>query len=346
MINKQKEYDLKYVLSWLVICSVMIVIMVIIGGLTRSTESGLSMVEWKIISGIIPPFTSNDWIELFDKYKQFPEYKLINKNITLNDFQFIFWMEYMHRMWGRLIFLVVLIPFIYFLKKKIIPQKFKKHFFIIIFLIIVQGFLGWFMVKSGLVDNPNVSQYRLSIHLIMAFLIYGYLLLLSFTFYNLIKKKKEILIKNSNPIFIINFLLITLILITIGSGGLVAGLDAGLVYNTFPKMGDRIVPREIFDLKPLYLNFFENPVTVQFNHRILGFLSLITGILLLICSKTKQLHKKIILIVLMIILQMILGVATLLNYVPIYLAISHQLGALILFSLLLWTIKSLPLVSK
>ena len=184
----------------------------------------------------------------------------------------------------------------------------------------------------------------------MAFLIYGYLLLLSFTFYNLIKKKKEIMIKNSYPIFIINFLLITLILITIGSGGLVAGLDAGLVYNTFPKMGDRIVPQEIFDLKPLYLNFFENPVTVQFNHRILGFLSLITGILLLICSKTKQLpkqiHKKIILIVLMIILQIILGVATLLNYVPIYLAISHQLGALILFSLLLWTLKSLPLMPK
>ena len=129
---KNKKYNLKCIFTWLIICSLMVAIMIIIGGLTRSTNSGLSMVEWKIIFGIVPPITTNDWIELFNKYKQFPEYRLVNQNITLNDFQFIFWMEYIHRILGRLIFLVVLIPFIFFLKKKLIPQKLKKHFFIII----------------------------------------------------------------------------------------------------------------------------------------------------------------------------------------------------------------------
>lgn len=347
---KNKKYNLKCIFTWLIICSLMVAIMIIIGGLTRSTNSGLSMVEWKIISGIVPPITTNDWIELFNKYKQFPEYRLVNQNITLNDFQFIFWMEYIHRILGRLIFLVVLIPFIFFLKKKLIPQKLKKHFFIIIFLIIAQGLLGWYMVKSGLIDNHDVSQYRLSIHLIMAFIIYGYLLFISLTFYNLIKKRKKYLIKNNKQIFFINFLLILLILITVASGGFVAGLDAGLVYNTFPKMGDSYIPHEIFNIKPIYLNFFENPATVQFNHRLLGFLTFLAAILLFVYSKKcklhKQIQKKMVLIIFVVILQVILGIGTLLSYVAIPIALTHQLGALILFSLSLWTIKSLPFVSK
>ena len=347
---KNKKYNLKCIFVWLIICSLMVAIMVIIGGLTRSTDSGLSMVEWKIIFGIVPPITTNDWIELFNKYKQFPEYRLVNQNITLNDFQFIFWMEYIHRILGRLIFLVVLIPFIFFLKKKLIPQKLKKHFFIIIFLIMAQGLLGWHMVKSGLIDNHDVSQYRLSIHLIMAFIIYGYLLFISLTFYNLIKKRKKYLIKNNKQIFFINFLLILLILITVASGGFVAGLDAGLVYNTFPKMGDSYIPHEIFNIKPIYLNFFENPATVQFNHRLLGFLTFLAAILLFVYSKKcklhKQIQKKMVLIIFVVILQVILGIGTLLSYVAIPIALTHQLGALILFSLSLWTIKSLPFVSK
>ena len=347
---KNKKYNLKCIFTWLIICSLMVAIMIIIGGLTRSTNSGLSMVEWKIIFGIVPPITTNDWIELFNKYKQFPEYRLVNQNITLNDFQFIFWMEYIHRILGRLIFLVVLIPFIFFLKKKLIPQKLKKHFFIIIFLIMAQGLLGWHMVKSGLIDNHDVSQYRLSIHLIMAFIIYGYLLFISLTFYNLIKKRKKYLIKNNKQIFFINSLLILLILITVASGGFVAGLDAGLVYNTFPKMGDSYIPHEIFNIKPIYLNFFENPATVQFNHRLLGFLTFLAAILLFVYSKKcklhKQIQKKMVLIIFVVILQVILGIGTLLSYVAIPIALTHQLGALILFSLSLWTIKSLPFVSK
>ena len=347
---KNKKHNLKCIFTWLIICSLMVAIMIVIGGLTRSTNSGLSMVEWKIISGIVPPITANDWIEFFNKYKQFPEYRLVNQNITLNDFQFIFWMEYIHRIFGRLIFLVVLIPFIFFLKKKLIPEKLKKHFFIIIFLIIAQGLLGWYMVKSGLIDNRDVSQYRLSIHLIMAFIIYGYLLFISLTFYNLIKKRKKYLIKNNKQIFFINSLLILLILITVASGGFVAGLDAGLVYNTFPKMGDSYIPHEIFNMKPIYLNFFENPATVQFSHRLLGFLTFVAAILLFVYSKKcklhKQIQKKMALIIFVVTLQVILGIGTLLSYVAIPIALTHQLGALILFSLSLWTIKSLPFVSK
>jgi len=165
--------------------------MVVIGGLTRLTNSGLSIVEWNIFSGIFPPLFNDDWIELFNKYKQFPEFRLVNKNINLNEFKFIFWMEYIHRIWGRLIFIIFLFPLIIFLKKKYIPRKFRKHFFVILFLILLQGTLGWYMVKSGLIDKPDVSHYRLSIHLIMAFIIYGYLLFITFSIYNLKKKKKK-----------------------------------------------------------------------------------------------------------------------------------------------------------
>lgn len=346
---ENKKQNLKQVFCWLVICCSMIAIMILIGGLTRITDSGLSMVEWNIISGIIPPFNIHDWIELFNKYKQFPEYKLLNQNISLDDFQFIFWMEYIHRIWGRLIFLVLLIPFIYFLKKKVIPIKLKKHFFTIIVLIVLQGFFGWYMVKSGLIDNPNVSHYRLAIHLTTAFIIYGYLLFLTLTVYDLTYKKRSVVMINRN-VFIINALLILLILFTVLSGGMVAGLNAGLVYNTFPLMGDAFVPKEIFDLNPKYLNFFENPITVQFNHRFLGILTSILSLILWFHSKKtnlpKNIKRKIDLIVLIVFFQIAMGVSTLLSYVAIHVALAHQFGALVLYSVSIWTLKSLPFVSK
>ena len=186
-INNQ-NIKIKYIQWWLIICCIFVFTMVFIGGLTRLTDSGLSIVNWNIFSGIFPPLLNSEWIELFEKYKQFPEYKLINKNISLDDFKFIFWMEYIHRIWGRLIFLIFLIPLIIFLKKKYIPKKLKKHFLIILLLILLQGLFGWHMVKSGLIDIPDVSHYRLSIHLTMAFIIYGYLLFLTFSIYYLKKK--------------------------------------------------------------------------------------------------------------------------------------------------------------
>ena len=327
----------------------MIFIMVFIGGLTRLTDSGLSIVEWNVFTGIIPPLSNNDWIDLFNKYKQFPEYKLINKNMLLNDFKFIFWMEYIHRIWGRLIFLIFLIPLIIFQKKKIIPLKFKKHLYIILLLILLQGFLGWYMVKSGLVNQPDVSHYRLSIHLIIAFIIYGYLVYLAISAYELIKKKRKKTTKSKKLYFLIS-LIIFLILITIFSGGLVAGLDAGLVYSSFPLMGESFIPAEFWDINPKFLNFLKNPFTVQFDHRILGMTTGVLIVLIWIYSRIKNidynLKYKINILLLFIIFQISLGIATLQSYVAIPIALFHQSGALIIFTISIWILKSLPLVTK
>ena len=339
----------KYLYWWLLTCCFMIFTMVFIGGLTRLTDSGLSIVEWNVFTGIIPPLSNNDWIDLFNKYKQFPEYKLINKNMLLNDFKFIFWMEYIHRMWGRLIFLIFLIPLIIFVKKKYISGKFKKHLIIILSLILFQGLFGWYMVKSGLINKPDVSHYRLSIHLLLAFIIYGYLL--SLTFSNYIQKNKKKIITNKNKSFyILNLILIFLILTTVFSGGMVAGLDAGLVYNTFPLMGDTFVPLDILELRPKFINFFENPVTVQFDHRILGITTFALILLIWFYARlmnfNSNIKKKTNILLVVVLIQICLGITTLLSYVAILPAIVHQLGSLVLFTISIWILKSLPLVSK
>jgi len=347
-INNQ-NIKIKYMQWWLIICCIFVFTMVFIGGLTRLTDSGLSIVNWNIFSGIFPPLLNSEWIELFEKYKQFPEYKLINKNISLDDFKFIFWMEYIHRIWGRLIFLIFLIPLIIFLKKKYIPKKLKKHFLIILLLIILQGLFGWYMVKSGLNDIPDVNHYRLSIHLTMAFIIYGYLLFLTFSIYDLKKNKKKLTTKNKN-FHLFNLFLICLILITIFSGGMVAGLDAGLVYNTFPLMGDVFIPLDIWELKPKFINFFENPVTVQFEHRILGIITFTLILLIWFYARIKNLPlsviRKINILLLVVLIQVSLGIATLMSYVEMPIALIHQSGALILYTVSIWIFKSLPFVSK
>ena len=323
--------------------------MVFIGGLTRLSDAGLSIVEWNIFSGIFPPLTNNDWVELFEKYKQFPEYKLVNKNINLYDFKFIFWMEYIHRMWGRLIFLIFLIPLIIFVKKKYISGKFKKHLIIILSLILFQGLFGWYMVKSGLINKPDVSHYRLSIHLLLAFIIYGYLLSLTFSTY-IQKNKKKIITNKNKTFYILNLILIFLILITVFSGGMVAGLDAGLVYNTFPLMGDTFVPLDILELRPKFINFFENPVTVQFDHRILGITTFALILLIWFYARlmnfNSNIKKKTNILLVVVLIQICLGITTLLSYVAILPAIVHQLGSLVLFTISIWILKSLPLVSK
>ena len=340
---------IKYIHCWLITCSVFVFTMIFIGGLTRLTDSGLSIVEWNIFSGIFPPLINNDWIELFEKYKQFPEYKLVNKNINLYDFKFIFWMEYIHRIWGRLIFLVFLIPLIIFVKKKYIPGKLKKHLIIILLLIFFQGLFGWYMVKSGLINKPDVSHYRLSIHLLLAFIIYGYLLSLIFSNY-IQENNKEIITGKNKSFYILNLILIFLILTTVFSGGMVAGLDAGLVYNTFPLMGDTFVPLDILEFRPKFINFFENPVTVQFDHRILGVITFFLILLIWFYARIINLNRSIIrktnILLCFVFIQIGLGIATLLSYVTIHVAIAHQLGSLVLFTISIWTLKSLPLVSK
>jgi cytochrome c oxidase assembly protein subunit 15 len=329
---------------WLLICLGLIFAMVILGGVTRLTGSGLSMVNWHPIHGAIPPLNSEQWRQEFNHYQQSPEYQKINRDMSVADFKSIFWFEYSHRMLGRLIGLVFLLPFLYFWwRKKIIPGLTPK--LIIMFCLGgLQGLLGWYMVKSGLVNNPHVSQYRLTAHLLSAILIYGFILwtildLNQHRIYQALNQSAVARWRRSSLI------LIGLLLLTIVSGGFVAGLKAGLIFNTFPLMGDRWIPEGIGALTPWHLNLFENMVTVQFSHRLLA---ITTGILLLAWYikgrgyfEDRQIKLSFKLVGMLVIIQLLLGISTLLMHVPVSLAAMHQAGALLLFSVMLMNVHVL-----
>ena len=329
---------------WLLICLGLIFAMVILGGVTRLTGSGLSMVNWHPIHGAIPPLNSEQWRQEFNHYQQSPEYQKINRDMSVADFKSIFWFEYSHRMLGRLIGLIFLLPFLYFWwRKKIIPGLTPK--LIIMFCLGgLQGLLGWYMVKSGLVNNPHVSQYRLTAHLLSAILIYGFILwtildLNQHRIYQAINQSTVARWRTSSLI------LIGLLLLTIVSGGFVAGLKAGLIFNTFPLMGGKWIPEGIGALTPWHLNLFENMVTVQFSHRLLA---ITTGILLLAWYikgrghfEDRHIKLSFKLVGMLVIIQLLLGISTLLMHVPVSLAAMHQAGALLLFSVMLMNVHIL-----
>ena len=322
----------KQITVWLFSACLLIFIMVIIGGITRLTRSGLSMVEWHPISGIVPPLSENAWITEFEKYKQYPEYKKINHGMTLNEFKFIFFWEYIHRLIGRLLGLLFIIPFAYFLiKKKLNPILIKKLLIMFIFGGL-QGFYGWYMVKSGLIDNPHVSHYRLAGHLIIAFSLMAYIVWTALdinrdrfekgTSYNKIHFK---------PIL---HWIIFVITLQIAYGAFTAGLKAGYGWNTFPKMAGEWIPSGLFSIRPWYLNFVENKFTVQFIHRMLGWIlcMLIPGFWRYTrgFNITTQQDRAISILMNIIIFQFLLGMLTLIWVVPVWLGVLHQAGALIL----------------
>ncbi|KAG5313965.1 COX15 protein, partial [Acromyrmex insinuator] len=273
----------KIVGSWLLTCGGMVFIAVALGGITRLTESGLSMVTWKLL-GEKMPFNETQWLSEFERYKQFPEYKIINHSMTLEEFKRIWWMEYLHRMWGRLIGAVFIIPATYFWYKGMLKHGMKTRVVALGSLIGLQGLMGWYMVKSGLEDRfiepsdiPRVSQYRLAAHLGLALLLYtGFL-------YNALDHlipAQKITANFSDPTIANTLKALKrfkglihstkgLIFITALSGAFVAGMDAGLIYNTFPKMANKWIPDDILAISPVLRNFTENPATVQFDHRIL-----------------------------------------------------------------------------
>ena len=334
------------VCRWLKLCLVLIFSMVILGGVTRLTGSGLSMVTWHP-TGMLPPLGNAQWLEEFKLYQQFPEFQKINRQMTLEGFKQIFWFEYSHRMLGRLIGLVFLLPFIYFWLRKMIKPGLTPRLIVMFLLGGFQGLLGWYMVKSGLVSNPHVSQYRLSAHLLSAILIYGFIL---WTIFNLANVDKYRRLADSGVAVWrkVSLGLITLLLVTIVSGGFVAGLKAGLIFNTFPLMGGNLIPEGIGALSPWYLNPLENMVTVQFNHR---WLAIGTGILLIVWyirgrSRFDEpvLQRSFKLVGMMVMVQLLLGIATLLMQVPVLLGVLHQAGALLLFSVLLFNIHALSRV--
>ncbi|MEC8956178.1 MAG: COX15/CtaA family protein [Pseudomonadota bacterium] len=321
------------VANWLLICCGLVFVMVILGGVTRLTGSGLSMVDWRPIMGAIPPLSSEDWQTTFNMYKQSPEFIVKNFSMNVEDFKSIFWLEYLHRLLGRLIGLVFFFPFLYFVAKGYLYKREIPKYLIMLFLGGMQGLLGWYMVQSGLIDNPAVSQYRLTAHLSSAFLIYGFMLWVALS---LIYPEK----RTSNKWTRITIGLTTLIVITIISGGFVAGLKAGKIYNTYPMMGEYWIPPGIFALEPSWINWFENIATVQLSHRILTLTTLLAVMFYWFNIRKSNLSKRVIKAVNALlhttILQFILGISTLLMFVPTALAAAHQATAMLLLSVALY----------
>ncbi len=322
------------VASWLLICCALVFAMVVLGGVTRLTGSGLSMVDWRPVTGVLPPIGNTEWQQVFEMYQQTPEFKKKNSYMSVNDFKEIFWLEYLHRLLGRTIGIVFLLPFLIFVWKGYIQKREFPKYALMFVLGGMQGVLGWYMVKSGLIDNPNVSQYRLTAHLIAAFLIYAYIFWVALTL--LFPSQGD----DQHPCYRKTLALTTLISMTIISGGFVAGLKAGKIYNTFPKMGDYWIPPDFLALEPGWKNFFENMATVQFDHRALA----ITTFVLIVSYWAKmrntdlpaRIRRGVNALLHTAVLQIVLGISTLLLVVPIALAVTHQAVAMLLFTVAIY----------
>ncbi len=314
----------------------MVVLIIFLGGLTRLTDSGLSIIEWKPVSGVIPPLNDDDWQYEFTKYQQSPEYQKKNSNMTVSEFKFIFWLEFIHRLAGRVAGLLYLLPLLYFAINGKIAKKSYPSYFAILLLFAIQGFMGWYMVKSGLVLEPYVSHFRLACHLIIAVMIYNLL------FYKLMSNNFDILLidKKINLKWQQAFCLLSIIVIylQIFLGGLVAGLDAGLVYNNFPLMDNNFIAEEI-QFKQLNIDSFSDPVFIQFIHRINAYIICFSVILFAINLRKinhPKLNKIAYYAFMALVLQMLTGIITLLYSVPIIIALLHQFLAIILLSSILW----------
>ena len=320
----------KAIAIWLFTCAFMICAMMVIGAITRLTESGLSMVEWRPLIGALPPLSEEEWQRVFALYQQSPEYQKKNFWMEIGDFKAIFFWEWFHRLWGRLIGLVYAVPFLFFWVRGMIPPGYKLKLFGLLILGGLQGLMGWYMVKSGLIDQPAVSHYRLAAHLSLAFIIFAFLFWLGLS----------LIVKTRFPNHALNihtWLVLICVSITILWGAFTAGLDAGLVYNeTFPKMGGQWIPPDFWKYDTFLMNITENHSGVQFAHRWIAiatvFLSLsLWGHAVLKSINFPALH----LLALMACTQLGLGIATILSGVHTHVAASHQTGAIILFGLVL-----------
>ena len=311
--------DRPAVAKWLLICAAMVFAIVVVGGITRLTRSGLSIVEWQPLVGALPPLSDADWQALFAKYRETPEFKLVNFEMQLDGFKRIFWWEYVHRLLGRLAGLVFLLPFLVFLFRKKLDYLLALKLAGVFLLGALQGALGWYMVKSGLVDDPRVSQFRLTAHLGLALLIFSAQFWIAL---DLLTGRNG----NISPIPILVFLMAL-------SGGMVAGLRAGSAYNSFPLMNGHLVPPEILMMEPWWRNFGYNMATVQFVHR--GFFWLLLILVPLAWWKARGSAPANLLLAAFA-LQAVLGIATLLLKVPVALAAAHQGGAVALLAAALW----------
>jgi len=328
----------RQVATWLFVVCAFVFSMIMVGGVTRLTESGLSMVNWQPISGIVPPLTEVEWNAEFEAYKQYPEYQKVNKGMVLDEFKSIYFWEYAHRLLGRLIGVVFAVPFfILLLKSKIIPTL-KPHLWAMMVLGGCQGLLGWWMVKSGLVDRPDVSHYRLTAHLGLAFIIYIYMFWIALKL--VVPPSISKLIRSKG----LCFLYVVLLFIQVLLGGLVAGLNAGLVSDTWPLMMGQVIPDGLFYNDPWYMNLINNPLTLHFQHRTFAYAVGLVGIVLwwnYRSDKDKEIVVAVNIVLVTIFLQIILGVLTIINMVPIPLAAAHQAGAVVTLSAGLYLLSRL-----
>jgi len=320
---------------WLLVCCAMVFGVVVIGGITRLTESGLSITEWRPVTGVLPPLSEAEWQTEFERYRQIPEYQEINRGMTLAEFKGIFWWEYIHRLWARLIGVVFAVPLLVFLWRGLVRRPLVPHLIAMFVLGGLQGALGWYMVTSGLSVRTDVSQYRLAAHFLAALAIYSYMFWVALT----LLRPPPARAAGGAPLRVPLLLLAGLLLLTLTFGAFVAGLDGGLVYNSFPLMGGQLVPGEAFDSAA---SPFEDPVTAQFIHRWLAVAAVAAAIALWLRSRraAADLRRPLGLLAAMAVLQAGLGVATLLLIVPIPLAAAHQAGAVVLWTLVLWSLHA------
>lgn len=323
-INQQYRTQVR---NWLYLVCLLIFIMVIVGGATRLTDSGLSITEWKPLLGAIPPLNAQDWQIALEKYRQIPEYQLINKGMSMDEFKFIYWWEWGHRFLGRFIGLVVFFPLAFFWITGRLESWIKPHLAFLFVLGGLQGFIGWWMVSSGLVDRVDVSQYRLATHLTLACIIFAYTLWLA---RSLVSHTNEIV---TSTLAKFAPWVVFAVLLQIFLGALVAGLDAGLAYNEWPMMDGAIIPNDLWVQTPFWINAFENPKTVQFIHRMSAYalLALVFAqMLVALKSNSGKTHKRrTILLLVLTLAQAAIGVVTLLLQVPLDWGLYHQGGAIV-----------------
>lgn len=330
--------DARAIGTWLIGVAVMVFAMMLIGAITRLTESGLSMVEWRPLIGAVPPLSAAEWSRVFELYRQTSEYRLANAGMTLAEFKEIFWWEYIHRLWGRLIGLAYALPFFWFLARGRVPSGYRGHLWALLVLGGLQGVVGWWMVASGFVDRTDVSQYRLALHLGLAFAIFAYLI------YVALKLMRPRAPAPAAGRWVARaYGLMALTAVTVLSGALVAGLNAGFVYNSWPLMDGAFFYRDWFLLDPWWRNAFENIGAVQFDHRMLAYAAVAAALAFWIAARRDAdapagLKRAAACIAAMAAAQMGLGILTLLSVVQMGLAVLHQAGAAILTGLCVWAV--------
>ncbi|WP_298790827.1 COX15/CtaA family protein [uncultured Allomuricauda sp.] len=328
----------KYVIYWLLTGCALIFIMVVVGGITRLTHSGLSISDYKLITGTLPPMNQQQWEDAFELYKQYPEYQKLNYHFTIEDFKSIYFWEWLHRVIGRLIGVVFIIPFLFFLVRKKLDKSTIKKCLVLLFLGGFQGFLGWYMVKSGLVDRPDVSHYRLAAHLTTAFLTFAYSLWVALDLRYPSRKEVQVKIRN-----LIRVTWVVLVLQIIW-GAFVAGLDAGFIHNHWPMMSEgKLIHQTVYiEQQPVIRNFFEGKSGVQFVHRYMAYI--VVGLIVFLWYRTKKMNltplqsKGILSLLILVGLQFLLGVLTLIYAVPLWLGVAHQVLAFFLLAAMTFTL--------